>query len=276
MDLHEDIIFGTDEPQRRQQQPSRITINGWIPCDRLPNLQEYEYVRYEKTYFSSQILDKVWEAMMICVPKFIAPNLITLTGLLVVLIGVILLFIQEPTMTGHASFSTYLYLAIAIWLYQTLDSLDGKQARRTGTSSALGEFLDHGCDAVVIALLAIMTCHLLSTGVTYSTGILISSQVGIYTIFTYEKRFTHKSRPSTRKFGVIEVHYLYIVLCLLRYLLGCNLPLLEIGFLSDIFHITFNFRNLVTWTLGFLLILAIFLAVPNAYKYAKHEGRVYY
>lgn len=29
-----------------------------------------------------------------------------------------------------------------------MDAIDGKQARRTGTSSPLGEFFDHGCDAI--------------------------------------------------------------------------------------------------------------------------------
>jgi phosphatidylglycerophosphate synthase len=34
---------------------------------------------------------------------------------------------------------------------QTLDAMDGKQARRTGSSSPLGELLDHGvCDAIEI------------------------------------------------------------------------------------------------------------------------------
>lgn len=33
-------------------------------------------------------------------------------------------------------------------MYQTLDSIDGKQARRTNSSSPLGELFDHGCDAV--------------------------------------------------------------------------------------------------------------------------------
>ncbi len=30
-----------------------------------------------------------------------------------------------------------------------LDNMDGKQARRTGTSSPLGMMFDHGCDALV-------------------------------------------------------------------------------------------------------------------------------
>ena len=38
-------------------------------------------------------------------------------------------------------------LAITMFLYQTLDAIDGKQARRTATSSAVGELFDHGCDS---------------------------------------------------------------------------------------------------------------------------------
>jgi len=33
-------------------------------------------------------------------------------------------------------------------VYQSLDAIDGKQARRTGTSNPLGELFDHGCDSI--------------------------------------------------------------------------------------------------------------------------------
>ena len=45
--------------------------------------------------------------------------------------------------------------AIGIFLYQTLDGCDGKQARRTGTSSPLGEFFDHGCDVYATYLYSV-------------------------------------------------------------------------------------------------------------------------
>jgi len=35
-----------------------------------------------------------------------------------------------------------------------LDNIDGKQARRTGTSSPLGMMFDHGCDALTTFLIA--------------------------------------------------------------------------------------------------------------------------
>lgn len=42
----------------------------------------------------------------------------------------------------------YVQAALGLFIYQTLDATDGKQARRTGTSSPLGELFDHGCDAL--------------------------------------------------------------------------------------------------------------------------------
>ena len=56
----------------------------------------------------------------------------------------------------QASRWTCLLAAIGIFIYQTLDAIDGKQARRTGTSSPLGEYFDHGCDAITTFLYAVV------------------------------------------------------------------------------------------------------------------------
>jgi ethanolaminephosphotransferase len=42
----------------------------------------------------------------------------------------------------------YLLSAASMFFYQTMDNMDGKQARRTNSSSPLGEIFDHGCDAL--------------------------------------------------------------------------------------------------------------------------------
>lgn len=41
-----------------------------------------------------------------------------------------------------------LLCAAGIFIYQTLDAIDGKQARRTNSASPLGELFDHGCDSL--------------------------------------------------------------------------------------------------------------------------------
>jgi ethanolaminephosphotransferase len=37
---------------------------------------------------------------------------------------------------------------LCFFIYSTLDSMDGKRARRTGSSPLLGQFFDDGCDAI--------------------------------------------------------------------------------------------------------------------------------
>ncbi len=47
-------------------------------------------------------------------------------------------------LAGDAPSWVYALNGLAVLLYLHLDCLDGKQARRTGTSSPLGQLFDHG------------------------------------------------------------------------------------------------------------------------------------
>ena len=95
-------------------------------------------------------------------PSSIAPNTITLVGLLFMTVSYCLMWYYVPSLkeqhagtTENESFPLdivprwiFLYNSISILIYQTLDNMDGKQARKTGSSSPLGLLFDHGCDAV--------------------------------------------------------------------------------------------------------------------------------
>ncbi|EPY31071.1 ethanolaminephosphotransferase [Strigomonas culicis] len=77
----------------------------------------------------------------------IAPNCITFIGFVVGMssffINLYFFLFQNAEYPAWAWF----YAAFSLFFYQTFDALDGKQARRTGTGSPLGELYDHGCDA---------------------------------------------------------------------------------------------------------------------------------
>ena len=66
----------------------------------------------------------------------------------------------------------YYSFALGLFMYQTMDNIDGKQARRTGTSSGLGELFDHGIDS--------LNCTLASLLETAAMG-LGTSKVGVFT-----------------------------------------------------------------------------------------------
>lgn len=50
---------------------------------------------------------------------------------------------------------------LSIFLYSTLDNVDGKQARKTGTASPLGLIFDHGCDGLATGLVGVLSVQLL-------------------------------------------------------------------------------------------------------------------
>jgi len=89
-----------------------------------------------------------------------APNVVTLIGLVFSLIALITVVIFNNKLDRNGPAWVPLVHALCIFIYQTLDNMDGKQARKTKTSSPLGLLFDHGCDAVnavmnVIAINAI-------------------------------------------------------------------------------------------------------------------------
>jgi len=60
----------------------------------------------------------------------------------------ILSFIYCPTFSEPIPRWVFLLNGILLFAYQTLDNMDGKQARNTKSSSPLGELFDHGVDAL--------------------------------------------------------------------------------------------------------------------------------
>lgn len=49
-------------------------------------------------------------------------------------------------------------------MYQSLDAIDGKQARRTGSANPLGELFDHGCDSISTVFVALSACTAVQLG----------------------------------------------------------------------------------------------------------------
>ena len=112
---------------------------------------------------------------MTLVPLWIAPNLITMVGLMVNIVTTLVLVFYCPTATEMAPWWTTFSAALGLFIYQTLDAIDGKQARRTKTSSPLGELFDHGCDSLSTVFVSIASCCAVRLG-TYPGWMLF--QVG--------------------------------------------------------------------------------------------------
>ena len=71
------------------------------------------------------------------------------------IVTTLVLVFHCPSATEMAPWWTTFSCALGLFIYQTLDAIDGKQARRTKTSSPLGELFDHGCDSLSTVFVSI-------------------------------------------------------------------------------------------------------------------------
>ena len=66
---------------------------------------------------------------MTLVPLWVAPNLITMAGLTVNIVTSLVLVTYCPTATEVAPWWTTASCALGLFIYQTLDAIDGKQVK---------------------------------------------------------------------------------------------------------------------------------------------------
>ncbi|CAE7431951.1 captC, partial [Symbiodinium microadriaticum] len=139
----------------------------------LSNLVKYKYNGGDRSYIYKYILSP-WAEYCVdtFIPKWVAPNLITFGGLLFSLCSFICVVVYNPSLESDGPRWLGLITAINLFIYQTLDNMDGKQARKTGTSSPLGMLFDHGVDAINTGLLMIPICSAMGTGQTRKVALL--------------------------------------------------------------------------------------------------------
>jgi ethanolaminephosphotransferase len=72
------------------------------------------------------------------------------------------------------------------WLYSTYDNVDGRQARRTHSSSPLGELFDHGVDSLTCSLGCITQIAVMSAGTSFRAIIMFILTTGLFFFTTWE------------------------------------------------------------------------------------------
>ncbi|KAI0066531.1 Choline/ethanolaminephosphotransferase [Artomyces pyxidatus] len=169
---------------------------GYIPQHALANLKNYKYKGVDKSLLSNYVLNPFWTWFVTLWPTWVAPNTITLSGLSIVLFNFATLVYYDPTYLAQKGGATgppqwvYFTWGIGLFLYQTFDAIDGKQARRTGMAGPLGEMFDHGCDAINTTLEVILASQALNLGRSWWT---VASQIATLANFyltTWEEYHT--------------------------------------------------------------------------------------
>ncbi|OZJ04731.1 hypothetical protein BZG36_01822 [Bifiguratus adelaidae] len=153
------------------------------------NLSLYKYSGADKSLVSRYVLTPYWNWLVQLFPKTVAPNLITLLGLLCVIVNVLTLLYYSPDL-GTCPNWVYFSFGVGLFVYQSLDAIDGKQARRTGTSGPLGELFDHGCDALNTTLSVLTAASTLALGSSWYTQLSLFSCICNFYLSTWEEYHT--------------------------------------------------------------------------------------
>ncbi|XP_075547003.1 choline/ethanolaminephosphotransferase 1 bbc isoform X1 [Dermacentor variabilis] len=166
----------------------------------LKRLSEHKY-SCSGSSFADPFMQPFWNWVTSKCPFWLAPNLMTLSGLFVNIATSLVLVWYSPTATQEVPRWAFLLCALGLFVYQTLDACDGKQARRTGTNTPLGELFDHGCDSISTVFVALAVCIAVKLG-SYPGWMFFQCFVAI-TLFYCAHWQTYVS--GTLRFGKFDV-----------------------------------------------------------------------
>ncbi|XP_066977402.1 cholinephosphotransferase 1 isoform X3 [Macrobrachium rosenbergii] len=189
---------------------------GQLKDFQLRRLEEHKY-----SCASSSLMDpmmqKWWCWLVEQCPLTLAPNLITISGLLVNIATSLLLVYYSPDAKQEVPRWACFLCALGLFLYQSLDAIDGKQARRTGTSSPLGELFDHGCDSLSTVFVSLGVACSVRLG-THPYWMFFQCMMAV-TLFYCAHWQTYVSGTlrfgfidvTEAQFGVIAIHLLSVI-----------------------------------------------------------------
>ncbi|XP_070575335.1 choline/ethanolaminephosphotransferase 1-like [Ptychodera flava] len=190
-----------------------------LSSTQLKHLEEYKYHGARPTLTERMILARYWDWLVKQVPLWLAPNVMTLMGLMLNIFIVSVMIYYCPTGKEQAPGWVYLACFAAYFTFQSLDGIDGKQARRTNTGSALGELMDHGCDTFSMITATIAAC------LTLQLGSLMYVIVPMYGIFEQFCARWQNCVTGVREFGLfdhVEIEVYTMLIFLLPGLFGAD------------------------------------------------------
>ncbi|XP_068906016.1 cholinephosphotransferase 1 isoform X4 [Tenebrio molitor] len=184
----------------------------------LKRLGEHQY-SCQSVSILDKLLQPYWNWLTSKVPIWLAPNLITILGLIVNIVTALILIWYSPDAKKEAPRWACGLCGFGLFVYQSLDAIDGKQARRTGTANPLGELFDHGCDSISTVFVALSACIAVQLG--YYPGWMFFQCFCAMTLFYCAHWQTYVS--GTLRFGridVTEAQYTIMAILLLSTIFG--------------------------------------------------------
>eukprot|EP00347_Sterkiella_histriomuscorum_P015671 403356136 len=171
----------------------------------LENIKNYQYKTNGLTYIETHFYEYFWNFILSLLPRSLAPNMMTLLGLVFPLIHFFILLYYDWTFTATLPNWVHLHAVWMVLWYQTIDAVDGKQARKTDNCSSLGQLLDHNLDQISYTIIFLNVCATCKTGSNWFLIFLVMPPIFTphYSI-EFRKHFTKIHVTVVGAFGATE------------------------------------------------------------------------
>ncbi|XP_022122585.2 cholinephosphotransferase 1 isoform X4 [Pieris rapae] len=196
----------------------------------LKRLSEHKY-----SCSSASLLDawlQPWWCWLVSkTPLWLAPNLITILGLIINIVTTLILVWYSPDARQDPPRWACALCALGVFVYQSLDAIDGKQARRTGSQSPLGELFDHGCDSISTVFIALGACIAVKLG-EYPTWMFFQCFCAMTLFYCAHWQAYVTGTLKMGRIDVTEAQYTIICIHLISATLGADIWATQVGTLE--------------------------------------------
>jgi len=223
-----------DKRMNRTPQQDKVNVISFLTEKDLDNIKHFKYnckndsILYN--YVTSPLLEKYF---MCCIPMWVAPNILTLFSFIFNFLTFIVILIEAGNdFNKPISRFACLLQFLTHMLYIILDNADGKQARRTNSSSPLGLLFDHGFDVLTTCIVANNISHMMMIGNAElkSTLLFLSFFVGFW-VNVYEE-YTIKYMHLGMINGPDEGNFIIAIMALLSGIFGVSIWEINILYLD--------------------------------------------
>lgn len=151
-----------------------------------------------------KLMNPFWEWCDLLIPYRVAPNLITFVGFFFMAASYLMMLYYDRTLTQVLPSWVYYTSAFFQFIYQTFDAIDGKHARRTKSSSPLGQLFDHGCDSFSLSFLLLSISQATRLGSGISSLLYFNLIQWVFYTSNWAEHYTGELRTGVGDFGVTE------------------------------------------------------------------------
>ncbi|XP_068136068.1 ethanolaminephosphotransferase 1 isoform X2 [Hyperolius riggenbachi] len=172
----------------------------YVTAEQLSGFDRYKYSAVDTNPLSLYVMHPFWNSIVKFLPTWLAPNLITFSGFLLLVFNFLMIAFFDPDF--YASAPGHVHVPSCVWIVAgllnftayTLDGVDGKQARRTNSSTPLGELFDHGLDSWACIFFVVTVYSIFGRG---ETGVSVLVLYNLLWVVLFSFILSHWEKYNT-------------------------------------------------------------------------------